>query len=218
MNTDTPYNCLYSLIMALWSTIFIEMWKRREAEIANMWRMENYETIKDMEEDERLDFKYEIVIDSRLKGPKKENFTNPYIRRLTDEVPAVIIGFAAIVGCFIGYNTYRKQFKDPANSVGSSLVNAAIIVILGNIYQVLAKLLATWENHRFNEGWESSLSTKNFSFQFVNAYIALFSIAFYERNFNLLAYTLAIILVIKQIFKTTMNVFIKWARVRIRQR
>ncbi len=119
---------------------------------------------------------------------------------------------------FIGYNTYRKQFKDPANSVGSSIVNAAIIVILGNIYQVLAKILANWENHRFNEGWESSLSTKNFSFQFVNAYIALFSIAFYERNFNLLAQTLAIILVIKQIFKTTLNVFIKWARVRIRQR
>ena len=117
-----------------------------------------------MEEEERPDFKYEIVIDPRLKGPQKKNFSNPYIRRLTDEVPAVIIGFGAIVGCFIGYNTYRKEFKDPGNSVGSSIVNAAVIVILGNIYQVLAKVLASWENHKFNEGWESSLSTKNFSF------------------------------------------------------
>jgi hypothetical protein len=61
----------------------------------------------------------------------------------------------------------------------------------------VAKFLATWENHRYNEDWETSLATKNFSFQFVNAYIALFNIAFAEQNFNRLAYTLAIILVLK---------------------
>ena len=44
VSVDSPYNCLYSLLMALWSTAFMEVWKRREAEISNMWRMENYET------------------------------------------------------------------------------------------------------------------------------------------------------------------------------
>jgi Calcium-activated chloride channel len=43
IDIDTPYNGIYSLIMAIWSTLFVEVWKRREAELANLWRMENYE-------------------------------------------------------------------------------------------------------------------------------------------------------------------------------
>jgi anoctamin-10 len=164
--------------MAVWSTIFVEVWKRREHEIAHIWRMGNFEN--QIQQDDRADFKAELVIDHRLRKPKKMNITNPYLRRITDELPAVLLGIGAVIGCFIGYRYYRRQFRDPANSVGSSLVNAGIIVILGTVYQYVAKFLATWENHRFNSDWESSLATKNYSFQFVNAYIALFYIAFAE--------------------------------------
>ena len=38
-SVDTPYNCLYSLVMAVWSTILIEVWKRRQNEIAHLWNM-----------------------------------------------------------------------------------------------------------------------------------------------------------------------------------
>lgn len=132
MNTDTPYNCLYSLIMAVWSTIFVEVWKRREHEISHIWRMANFEN--HMQQVDRPDFKAELVIDHKSRSAKKMNITNPYVRRLTDELPAVLLGIAAVVGCFIGYRSYRTQFKDTANSVGSSLVNAGVIVVLGTIY------------------------------------------------------------------------------------
>lgn len=132
MNTDTPYNCLYSLIMAVWSTIFVEVWKRREHEIAHLWRMENFEN--ERQEDDRPDFRAELMIDYRVRSARKKNITNSYLRRLTDELPAVIFGIGAVVGCFIGYRSYRNHFKDPANSVGSSLVNAGVIVVLGTIY------------------------------------------------------------------------------------
>lgn len=150
-----------------------------------MWNMENFEN--QMQQEDRPDFKAEIVIDHRIRGAKRENFVNPYIRRLVDELPAVIVGIAAVVGCFIGYRAYRHNYKDSANSVASSIVNAIVIVVLGETYKYVAKFLATWENHRYNEDWESSFATKNYSFQFVNAYIALFDIAFSERKFNLLA-------------------------------
>jgi hypothetical protein len=42
INMDVPWNCLYCIILALWSTIFIEIWKRREAEIAHNWGMTGY--------------------------------------------------------------------------------------------------------------------------------------------------------------------------------
>ena len=38
--------------------------------------------------------------------------------------------------------------------------------------------MVAWENHKYNEDWENSLISKNFAFQFVNANIALFAIAF----------------------------------------
>lgn len=58
-------------------------------------------------------------------------------------------------------------------------------------------MMANWENHRYNEDYENSLVSKHFAFQFVNSNIALFSIAFYEQNFNKLALNLAIILAVK---------------------
>lgn len=39
MTLDNPYNCLYCIILAVWMTVFIEMWKRRQSEIAHMWNM-----------------------------------------------------------------------------------------------------------------------------------------------------------------------------------
>jgi hypothetical protein len=38
-SVDSPYNCLYSLFMALWSTLLMEAWKRRQHEIAHLWNM-----------------------------------------------------------------------------------------------------------------------------------------------------------------------------------
>jgi hypothetical protein len=55
------------------------------------------------------------VIDYRLKKGKKMNITNPYLRRLSDELPAVIFGIGAVIGCFIGYRAFRREFKDPTN-------------------------------------------------------------------------------------------------------
>lgn len=67
--------------------------------------------------------------------------------------------------------------------------------------------MVEWENHRYFEDWENSLITKNFAFQFVNGYIALFAAAFYFRDgyksegdaFGYTFYSLGVILVGKQI-------------------
>ena len=52
IDTDTPFNCIYSLVMALWSTLFVEVWKRRECEIAHIWGVSsiNDKNHKDKEE------------------------------------------------------------------------------------------------------------------------------------------------------------------------
>ena len=42
--TDNPYNILYCIVLAVWSTVMVEMWKRKESEIC--WKV-NVKTIID---------------------------------------------------------------------------------------------------------------------------------------------------------------------------
>lgn len=66
-------------------------------------------------------------------------------------------------------------------------MNAVIIILLGIIFKKVAHKLTNWENHRYQLQWEASMATKTYFFEFVNSYIALFSIAFYDQDFNHLA-------------------------------
>ena len=59
ITVDNPFNCLYCIIMAVWSTIFIEVWKRREFEIGLLWNMNTFKG----EDQERPEFKADFFID-----------------------------------------------------------------------------------------------------------------------------------------------------------
>lgn len=157
---DNPFNILYCLFMALWTTIMMEVWKRRENELVFLWGMSQFKG----DESEMPDFKYDYKIDSKNKRVTKKNMYDTYLRRISGEGPTVIFGVGFVVALFVGYTIYSRKFVDPVNSVGSSAVNALIIVILGSIYRAIAKKLVEWENHRFSEEWENSLSSKNFAF------------------------------------------------------
>lgn len=74
-----------------------------------------------------------------------------------------------------------------ASSIGASILNALIIIVLDYFYKKLATMMVNWENHKYADDWENSLITKNFSFKFVNSNIALLSTAFYVQDFNTLA-------------------------------
>lgn len=102
---DSPWNCLYSLWMAVWSTVFVEAWKRRESEIRHMWNMEGFSTQKNQEA--RYAFKTETLIDHRLKDSMKVNAIDTGARVMLAGAPVTLLGMAAIVGCFIGYTSYQ---------------------------------------------------------------------------------------------------------------
>jgi len=39
-SVDNLYNPFFAIIMAFWSTIFVEAWKRKQSEIAHLWDMD----------------------------------------------------------------------------------------------------------------------------------------------------------------------------------
>lgn len=97
--------------------------------------------------------------------------------------------------------------------VASAFINVFIITVLGNIYAYLVNTLVDWENHRYQEDWESSLITKSFAFNFVNCYIALFAVAFHDRSFDGMAIELAIIMIGIKIILTLIGVIIPMCKI-----
>ena len=139
----------------------IEVWKRKENEIAHLWNMTNYKG----NDAEIPDYRAEYIIDAKARNIKKENITSTYLRRVIGEIPSVLISIAIVVLCFWGYYKFSTDYGANASySVGSSVVNAIVIIILGIIYRALAKVLVNWENHQYQEDWENSLVSKHFAF------------------------------------------------------
>jgi len=56
-----------------------------------------------------------------------------------------------------------------------------------------------WENHRDTQSYENSKISKIFQFTFVNSYICMFFLAFWDRSVTQLATMLMAMLVVKQI-------------------
>lgn len=145
LSIDSPYNCLYSLVMSVWSTVLIEIWKRRQNEIAHLWNMTEGST--SVNQQERSEFKADIEIDAKNRVAKRVNTVRTTIRRVYGEVPIVSISVSIVIGCFVGNYLYNKKFKDPSNEIGSSIINAVIIIVLGISYRKLALMMTNWENH-----------------------------------------------------------------------
>jgi hypothetical protein len=68
ISLDSPYNCLYSLFMAVWSTVLMEIWKRRQNEIAHMWNTSKTYLMDDVQ---RSEFKADYIIDTEYNKVKK---------------------------------------------------------------------------------------------------------------------------------------------------
>lgn len=192
---DTPYNFIYCILMAVWSTVLMEVWKRRQNEISHMWNM----NINKNDDSERPQFNADLVPNSTNRSISKVNTVNSYFRKVFGQIPVIVISISIVIGCFIENYIYQKDHTDAGNTVGASIINAIVIIVLKLIYEKLAIMMVNWENHKYSKAWENSLISKNFPFAFVNGNISLFSIAFVTQNFDKLAITLAILFTLKQV-------------------
>jgi len=90
--------------------------------------------------------------------------------------------FILAIGSTLGVITIRVvlQKTDKNYAIAASIINSISIIILNIVYFKIATVLNEWENHRTDTEYEDSLIAKTFAFQFVNSYIMLFYIAFFQ--------------------------------------
>lgn len=194
-NDVTPY---FALIICIWGTMFLERWKRKNAQLAYEWDVDNFEH----NEPDRPQF-YGLKV---KKDPvtQEPNWFYPFKRQIlkfTISVSTLLFMMMIVLVSVVGVIVYRLFTTIEycpgmtaiqclvTSTLVSAVLNAVSILILGKLYEILAFKLTEWENHRTQTLYDDALVTKMFAFQFVNSYASCFYIAFFRGRFEVFGYT-----------------------------
>ncbi|XP_022659690.1 anoctamin-7-like isoform X2 [Varroa destructor] len=195
---DTELTPFWAFSICLWSTIFLEIWKRRQSLLALRWNVDHFSS----EEPDRPQFYGTISETDLLTGEVRWNY--PLKQRALKYV--VSFAFFTLMTCVVItsvlfvtlYQVYManvycgganktenpQAFSANCEALHSSVVgpslNTVSIIILGKCYAYVAEKLTDWENHRTQSQYNDALIIKLFAFQFTNAYASLFYTAFFR--------------------------------------
>nr|XP_058937577.1 anoctamin-6 isoform X2 [Kogia breviceps] len=203
---DSFGTLVFAVFMGVWVTLFLEFWKRRQAELEYEW-----DTVE-LQQEEQARPEYEarcthVVTNEITQEEERIPFTTwGKCIRITLCASAVFFWILLIIASVIGIIVYRlsvfivfsaklpknlngtdpiQKYLTPqmATSITASLISFIIIMILNTIYEKVAIMITNFELPRTQTDYENSLTMKMFLFQFVNYYSSCFYIAFFKGKF-----------------------------------
>uniref|UniRef100_UPI00398EB6FE anoctamin-6 isoform X1 n=1 Tax=Pristiophorus japonicus TaxID=55135 RepID=UPI00398EB6FE len=194
----------YAVFMGIWVTVFLEFWKRRQAELEYEW-----DTVElEQEEPRRPEYEAKCTIPTKNPITQEEELV-PYsacgkCMRIFCVGSTVLFWISLIIASVVAIIVYRlavffqfsvnlpkainddleplKEYLTPqiATSVTASIINFVFIMILNILYERVAIWITDFELPRTQTDYENSLTVKMFLFQFVNYYSSCFYIAFFK--------------------------------------
>ncbi|KAM9311705.1 anoctamin-6 [Gastrophryne carolinensis] len=204
---DSFGTLVFAIFMAIWVTLFLEFWKRRQAELEYEW-----DTVEFLEQEEQPRPEYEAKCNYVVVNPVTQQEEHiPYTAcgkclRMAFCTSAVLFWMLLIVASVVGIIVYRlsvflvfsatlprhvngtqaiQKYMTPqaATTITASIINFVIIMLLNMLYERVAIMITDFELPRTRTDYENSLTTKMFLFQFVNYYSSCFYIAFFKGKF-----------------------------------
>ncbi|MEE6480788.1 hypothetical protein FKM82_012671 [Ascaphus truei] len=201
---DSFGTLVFAVFMAIWVTLFLEFWKRRQAELEYEW-----DTVEFLEQEEQPLPEYEAKCTHVVVNPITQQEEHvPYTPcgkclRMTLCSSAVLFWILLIVASIVGIIVYRlsvflvfsatlprhingteaiQKYLTPqaATTVTASIISFIIIMLLNMVYERIAIIITDFELQRTKSDYENSLTTKMFLFQFVNYYSSCFYVAFFK--------------------------------------
>uniref|UniRef100_A0A671UC36 Anoctamin n=1 Tax=Sparus aurata TaxID=8175 RepID=A0A671UC36_SPAAU len=156
---------VFAVFMSIWVTLFLEFWKRYQAELEYEW-----DTVAFLEQEEPPRPEYEAKCLYERKNPVtgyifKFKLMKINLLQLAQDLKEL---------------EPLKEYVTPqmATSVTASLISFVVIMILNILYERVAIWITDFELPRTKTDYENSLTLKMFLFQFVNYYSSCFYIAF----------------------------------------
>lgn len=194
---------VFAVFMSVWVTLFLEFWKRYQAELEYQW-----DTVEFLEQEEQPRPEYEAkCIHERINPVTRVKEKVPYTKcgrciRLSLGIGTVLFWVLLILASVVAIIVYRlavffafsaklrsqdlkeleplKEYVTPqmATSVTASIISFVVIMVLNILYERVAIWITDFELPRTKTEYENSLTLKMFLFQFVNYYSSCFYIAF----------------------------------------
>ncbi|KAM4712237.1 anoctamin-6 isoform 2-T2 [Anableps anableps] len=195
---------VFAVFMSVWVTVFLEFWKRYQAELEYEW-----DTVEFLEQEEPPRPEYEAkCIYERINSVTGVKEKVPFsfcgrCFRLSIGIGTVLFWIMLILVSIVAIIVYRLavffslsiKLKNPSNhttlepikeyvtpqmatSVTAGLISFVVIMILNMLYERVAIWITDFELPRTRTDYENSLTLKMFLFQFVNYYSSCFYIAF----------------------------------------
>ncbi|KAM9318254.1 anoctamin-9-like isoform 2-T2 [Pholidichthys leucotaenia] len=185
---DNEGTVAFAMFMAIWTTLFLELWKRHRGTYVSKWKVYDW-----CEEEEELIM--ELVNDHNCK-PKQ--FRHSYTRSalvlvLVTLMLMLIIGLAhalvvfRVVAAPLMSDSKWEFLKDHANPVAvmlGAVLHYITIQIMTRVNKWVSLKLVEIEKPNSLAAKERSFTVKMFTFQFFTLFSSLFYVAFFLGRIN----------------------------------
>ncbi|XP_067305306.1 anoctamin-10 [Pseudorasbora parva] len=209
---------LFAVFNLVWSTVFLEVWKRCSATLAYGWGTLSR---KKAFEEPRPGFHGALGLNP-VTGREEPVYPSSkrQMRIYLVSVPFVLLclylSFYVMMVYFDMENWAINIYEENPNFATSimmfvpSIIYAVVIEFMNLLYRYAAEFLTDWENHRLESSFQNHLVLKVLVFNFVNCFASLFYIAFVMQDMVLLRQSLATLLITSQILNQVMEAFLPY--------
>lgn len=198
---DNAATVFFAIFMALWATMFMEHWKRRQMRLNYIWDMTGFE---DTEEKQKSHPRAEYEFHVMKKSLKKEQSPKTGNVKLTctDRMPAymtiivmmvflIFVTLAIVFGVVLyrvsimtalhmsSTPTFRTNIRATVKTTGA-VINLIIIIIMDEVYGAIARWLTIMEVPKTDKSFEERLIFKTFILKFANAFTPIVYLAFFR--------------------------------------
>jgi anoctamin-10 len=162
--------------------VFIEWWKRQEADLAIRWGVRNVSAIQE----KRREFKHEKDVKDPITGETVQWFpAQKRLQRQLLQVPFAILAVIAlgtlICTCF-GIEIFISEvYNGPLKSVLVFIPTVLLTTLIPTISTYLtgfATKLTEFENYETQDAYEKGMTSKIFVLNFITSYLGIFLTAF----------------------------------------
>ncbi|KAF7245497.1 Anoctamin-9 [Varanus komodoensis] len=185
---DNEGTVFFAIFMALWATVFLELWKRRRARVVSKWNL----FLWDEEEEEVM----MEVINNPEHDPQP--YQHSYMRStvvliLVLLMICVLIGIAhalviyRVIVTVIFMQSSSGFFRELATTMAvitGAVLHYLTIIIMSKVNRCVALFLCDLEKPRSFTEREKNFAVKYFTFQFFTHFSSLIYIAFFLGRIN----------------------------------
>ena len=173
----------YSIFVALWSTLLLNVWARKDRELRFLWGLD-HDDHRGAEEKVRPMFRCSDQCVTKLNDhfiPELAYISKTHraLRLVASGLLFTLYIAAVVVSCMV---CMWLRLSGGWWVLGGSVLNLLQMIIFEKLFQYSIEVQTLAEGHRTDRQFEQALAVKNWLFQFMNNFFILYYIAFAKNG------------------------------------